>query len=136
MLPSNLHSPILLQLYQSKQSQYVYQYIKEKKIYQINEKDFKNRPQGFYTTFDSIGEKVNYFNKDFKEVIANFVGIETVYLRYNSSFSFKLQLYKYLKASCVGTIQTTLFSLTQSILSISIVELKVIIPSLGLGLVF
>lgn len=63
---------------------------KKKRIYQINDKDFKNRPKGFYTTFNSISKKVNYFNKDFKEVIANFVGIEIVCLRYNSSFFFKL----------------------------------------------
>lgn len=83
-----------------------------------------------------MSKKVDNFDKNFKEVIANFIGIETVCLRCNSSFSFKLQLYKHLKAGCIGVVQATLLSLTQFTLLIFIVELKAIVPSLRSGLVF
>ncbi|MCJ1348712.1 hypothetical protein MMC31_006945, partial [Peltigera leucophlebia] len=65
------------QPYQSGQSQRVYQHVEEKGVYQVDDKDFENRPKGFYTTFDPEGEEVDYSDEGFQEVIANFVGIET-----------------------------------------------------------
>lgn len=85
---------------------------KKKEIYQVNIKNFENCPKGFYIIFNFIGKKVDYFDKNFKKVITNFVQIETICLKYNTFFLFKLQRYKYLKANYIKTIQATLFSFT------------------------
>ena len=104
MPPSDLRPPVPRQPYQSAQSQCVYQHAEEKGVYQLNNKNFENRPEGFYTIFDPEGEEVDYSDKGFEEVIANFVGIETVCSKCSSSFSSKLQLHKHLKAGCAGAV--------------------------------
>lgn len=86
--------------------------------------------------FDSESEEVDYSNKGFEKVIANFMGIEIVCSTYGSFFSSKLQLYKHLKAGYAGAVQATLFPPTQPPSPIPIVESKVIISLLGLGLAF
>lgn len=134
--PSSLCFPILHQPYQSRQSQYAYQYAEEKRVYQNNNKNFENHCKSFYITFDSVDKEVNYSEKSFEEVIINFVGIEIVCLPCNSSFFSKLQLHKHLKAGYTKVMQAMSFIPTQPALSIFIVKLKVIISLLGLNLAF
>lgn len=124
------------QPYQSGQSQRVYQYAVEKGVYQVDDKDFENRPEGFYTTFDPEGKEVDYFDEGFEEVIANFVGIETVCSKCSSSFRSKLQLHKHLKAGCTGAVQVTPLPPTQPPSPITIVKSNAIIPLLESGLAF
>lgn len=66
----------------------------------------------------------------------NFIGIETVCIKCNASFSSKSKLYKYLKASCVGAMEALLFLPTSSTSPIFIVKSKSIFQSLGSGLAF
>lgn len=99
-----LYQIIPYQSYQLGQSQCIYQYTVEKKVYQVDEKDFENRSQNFYTIFDLVGKGVNYFDKGFKELIANFVEIETFCSRCNSSSPLKSQLHKHLKAGYTRTV--------------------------------
>ena len=136
MPPSDLRSPVPRQPYQSARSQRVYQHAEEKGVYQLDDENFENRPEGFYTTFDPEGEEVDYSDEGFEEVIANFVGIETVCSKCSSSFPSKSQLYKHLKVGCAGAVQATPLPPTQSISPIPIIESKAIIPSLGSGLAF
>ncbi len=110
--------------------------MEEKGVYQLDDENFENRPEGFYTTFDLEGEEVDYCDEDFEEVIDNFVGIETVCSKCSSSFPSKSQLHKHLKAGCAGVVQATPLPPTQPALPIPIVESKAIIPSLGSGLAF
>ena len=110
--------------------------MEEKGVYQVDDKDFKNCPKGFYMTFDPEGEEIHYSDKGFEEVIANFVGIETVCSKCSSFFPSKSQLYKHLKVGCAGAVQATPLLPTEPALPIPIVESKAIIPSLGSGLVF
>ena len=86
--------------------------MEEKGVYQLNDENFENRPEGFYTTFDPKGKEVDYCDKDFKEVIANFVRIETVFSKCSSSFPSRLQLHKHLKAGCAGAMKATPLLLT------------------------
>lgn len=60
-------------------------------------------------TFDPKGKEVEYLNKGFEKVIANFVGIKTDCSRYSSFFLSKSQLYKHLKTSYVRVVQATSF---------------------------
>ena len=136
MPTSDLRSPVPRQSYQSPQSQRVYQHAKEKGVYQLDDENFENRPEGFYMTVDPKGEKVDYLDEGFEEVIANFVGIETGCSKYSSSFPSKSQLHKHLKTGCVGAVQATPLPPTQPVSPIPIVESKAIIPSLGSGLTF
>ena len=136
MPPSDLRSPVLRQPYQSAQSQRIYQHAEQKGVYQLNNKNFENRPEGFYTTFDSEGEEVDYSDKGFEEVIANFVGIETVCSKCSFSFPSKSQLHKHLKAGCAGAVQAMPLPPTQPASPIPIIESKTIIPLLGSGLAF
>ena len=100
MPPSDLRLPVSRQSYQSPQSQRIYQHTKEKRVYKLENKNFENRPKGFYTTFNLKGKEVDYLDKGFKEIIANFVKIKIGYLKCSSSFPSKLQLHKHLKAGC------------------------------------
>ena len=136
MPPSDLRPPVPRQPYQSAQSQRVYQHAEEKGVYQLNDENFEDRPEGFYTTFDPEGEEVDYSNEGFEEVIANFVEIETVCSKCSSSFPSKSQLHKHLKAGCAGAVQATPLPPTQPASPIPIIESKAIIPSLRSGLAF
>ena len=97
---------------------------------------FENRPEGFYTTVDPEGEEIDYSDKGFEDVIANFVGIEVGCSKCNSSFPSKSQLHKHLKADCAGVVQATPLLPTQPPSPIPIVESRTIIPSLGSGIAF
>lgn len=78
------------QPYQLENSQCVYQHVEEKGVYQVDNKDFENRPKDFYTTFDADNKKVDYSDEGFEKVIANFVGIKKVCSKCSSSFLSKL----------------------------------------------
>lgn len=67
-------------------------------------------------------KEVGYSDKNFDEVIVNFVGIEAACIRCNVSFSLKLQLYKHLKAGCMKKPQAALFLLTHSPSPIPIIK--------------
>lgn len=86
--------------------------------------------------FDPEDEEVDYSEEGFKEVIANFLGIETVYSKCSSFFSSKSQLHKHLKAGYAGVVQAMPLPLTQPASPIPIVESKAMTPSLGSGLAF
>ena len=136
MPTSDLCLSVPCKFYQSPQSQRINQYAEEKGVYQLDDKNFKNRPEGFYTTVDPEAEEVDYSDEGFEEVIANFVGIKTGYSKCSSSFPFKSQLHKHLKAGCAEAVQVTPLSFTQPASPISIVESKAIIQSLRSGLAF
>lgn len=136
MPPSDLLHTVPCQPYQSPQSQRVYQYMEEKGVYQLDSENFENRLGGFYTAVDPEDEEVDYLDKGFKKVIANFVGIEIDCSKCSSSFFSKSQLQNYLKASYVEAVQAILFLPTQPVSPIPIVESKAIILSLGSGLAF
>ncbi len=104
-------------------------------VFQVDDEDLENRPESFYKTFD-LDKEVDYSDKGFEEVIANFVRIETVCSKCSSFFSSKLQLHKYLKAGCVKAVQPIPRPPTQPTLPIPIVESKAVIRLLGLGLAF
>lgn len=107
MPPSDLRPPVSRQPYQSALSQRVYQHAEEKGVYQLNDKNFENCPEAFYTTFDPKGKEVDYSDEGFEEVIANFVGIETVCSKCSSFFPSKSLLHKHLKTGCAGAVQAT-----------------------------
>lgn len=86
--------------------------------------------------FEAEKKEVNYLNKGFDKVVVNFVGIKTVCIKYNISFSSKFKLHKHLKAGYVEIIQALFFLLTCSILPIFIIKSKSIPEFLGSGLIF
>lgn len=78
--PDKSYQAVLQQAYQSASSHYVY-YMKEKAVYQINnkpnpeiEEDDPNRGDAYYT------------NKSFEELLVNFVEIESSYDRFDAFF--------------------------------------------------
>ena len=75
-------------------------------------------------------------DEGFKEVIANFVKIETGCSKCSSFFPSKSQLHKHFKARCARAVQDTPLSPTQPASPIPIVESKAIILLLGSGLTF
>lgn len=58
-------------------------------------------------TVDPKSKEVDYLDKGFKEVIANFVRIKIDCSKCSFFSPFKLQLHKHLKAGCTGVIQAT-----------------------------
>lgn len=85
---------------------------------------------------DLEDEEVDYSDKGFKEVIANFVEIKTSCSKCSSYFPFKSQLHKPLKAGCIEAMQAIPLSPTQPASPITIVKSKAIMPLLGSGLAF
>lgn len=79
-------------------------------------------------------EDMIFLDKGFDEVIVSFVGIETVYSKCDSSFSSKSKLHKQIKNGYIG--ETLPSFSTQPSLFISIIILKAIHQSLGLGFKF
>lgn len=49
-------------------------------------------------------KKVQYLDKDFAKVDANFVEIESLYGKYESPFFSKSKLHKYLKEDCTSLV--------------------------------
>lgn len=136
MTPSGLCFPVPYQPYQSRKSQRAYQHAEEKGVYLVDNGDFKNRLKSFYMTFNPVVEEVDYSDKGFKEVIANFVKIETICSKCNSFFPSQLQLHKHLKTGWTGAVQATPLPFTQSTSPIPIIKSKAIIPSLKSDLAF
>lgn len=94
----------------------------------------KNQPEGFYTTFEDEEGDVTISDKDFDKVFVNFVGIETICLKYHSFFPSKSKLHKHIKAGWVEEALPPFFAQLSS--SIPIVMSKTIDQSLGSGLGF
>lgn len=94
----------------------------------------KNQTESFYITFKEEKRDVSYSDKGFNKILVNFVGIETIYLKYCSSFPLKSKLHKYVKA---GYVEKAPFSSSAQLSSsIFIVMLKEIHQFLGLGFTF
>lgn len=93
-----------------------------------------NQPKSFYTMFEDERKEFNYSNKGFDKVVVNFVEIETICTKCNTSFFSRSKLHKYLKTDCLGTVQVLLAPPTLPSLPIPIVEYKSILQSLGSGL--
>lgn len=95
MLPLDLCPLVLCQSYQSRQSQHVYQYIKEKGIYEID-----NNPASEIDEEDLNAKNFYFTNKGYKELQVNFVRIESMYNRCSTSFQSCSTLHKYIKSRC------------------------------------
>lgn len=89
----------------------------------MDDKEFNNCPKRFYTTLEHTNEEVQYSDKGFDKVDANFGGIESVCGKYGRFFSSKFQLYKHLKKSCTGLVQTLPPVSPATTLPIPIIEL-------------
>lgn len=81
-------------------------------------------------------KEVYYLNKNFEDIDANFVKIESLYRKCRSLFSSKSQLHKHLKKDYIGLIQALLPILSAPVLPISIIKSKAIVPAIGSGFVF
>lgn len=75
-------------------------------------------------------------NEGFDKVKTNFFGIETLCGKYESFFSSKSQLHKYLKDGCAGLVQPLLADTLILVLSIHIMISKSVISAMRLNLAF
>ena len=130
------HQPVPHQPYQSNPPDRGYQRSNEKEIYQIEDKDTEQHPEGFYTTFEQEGEEVQYSDKGFDEVNANFVGIKSSCGKCGAPFSSRSLLHKHLKDGCVGPLQPSLPGTPASTSPIPIITSKSVVPAMGSGLAF
>ena len=90
--------------YQSNPPNRGYQKINEKGVYQIEDEDTDQHPEGFYTTFEQESEEVQYSDEGFDEMDANFVGIESSCGKCGVPFSSKYLLHKHLKDGCINSL--------------------------------
>lgn len=92
---SDLHPPVPRQLYQSSQSQHVYQYTEEKEVYQI---DNDLAPE---VDEEDLDANSSYFtNKGYEELQVNFVGIKSMCDCYSTSFQSYSALHRHIKSGC------------------------------------
>lgn len=127
------------QPYQSNSSYRGYQWPNEKGVYQVDDNDeFGSHLEGFYITLDQNAEEVQYSNKGFDKVDANFVGIEISCEKCGTPFFSKSQLHKYLKDGCTALVHSLLPdpSATTLTLPISIVTSKSVVLAMSLSLAF
>ena len=102
----------------------------------MNDKEFDDCPEGFYTTLEHEVKEVHHSDAGFDELDANFVGIESLCGKYGSPFSSKSQLHKHLKEDCTGSVQIALPTSPAPVSPIPIIESKAIVPVMGSGLAF
>lgn len=81
-------------------------------------------------------KEVQYSNKNFDKIDANFMEIKLLYRKYESLFFSKSQLYKHLKEDCISLLQPLLPVLPMPALSIPIMESKAVMPAISLALAF
>ncbi len=122
------------QPYQSNQPYCGYQRAEEKGVYQVDEGQVEDGPEGFYTTFENEANKVSYSNEGFDKVTVNFVGIETLCTKYRATFPSRSKLHNHLKSSCLETSSPSL--LAQAPSPIPVIASKAVHQSFGSGLAF
>ena len=132
--PSAAHQPAPRQTYQSNPPNRSYQRSNKKGVYQIEDEDTEQHPEGFYTTFES--EEVQYSDEGFDEVDANFVGIKSSYGNCGAPFSSKSLLHKHLKDGCVNPLQPSPPGTPVPTSPIPIITSKSVVPAMGSGLAF
>lgn len=93
--PSAAYQTTLCQAYQSNLSYYGYQKGKKKGIYQIYDEDSDLYLKGFCTTLEQESKKIQYLDKGFDKMVADFVGIKTLCRKWEIFFFSKFRLHKY-----------------------------------------
>lgn len=134
--PNAAHQPAPRQPYQSNPPNRGYQRSNEKRVYQIEDEDTEQHPEGFYTTFEQEGKEVQYSDEGFDEVDANFVGVESSCGKCGALFSSKALLHKHLKDGCVSPLQPFLPGAPVPTSPIPIITSKSVVPAMGFGLAF
>lgn len=122
--------------YQLNPPYYGYQKVKRKKIYQIDNKDYDDHLEGFYTILKYKVKQIQYSNKSFDKLDTNFVRIESFYQEYENCFFSKSQLHKYLKDNCTSSIHSLRLVTWLPNLLIPIINSKAVVLAKELGLVF
>lgn len=89
--PATSYQPIPCQLYQSGQSQYVYQRAEEKEIYQVDNKVLEELEE------ELLDGEIYYTNEHYNELQVNFVRIESVCDQCTTVFHFQSALQKHIK---------------------------------------
>lgn len=95
MLLSDLRPPVPCQSYQSGQSQHVYQYAEEKRVYQIDD-----NPAFEIDEKDLNAENSYFTNKGYKELQINFVETKSICDCCLTSFQSCFALYRHIKSGC------------------------------------
>lgn len=134
--PGVSYLPAPRQPQQSNPFYHGYQRRSKKGVYQINDKGFEPHPEGFYTALEQEAEEVQYLDKGFDEIDANFVGIETSCRKYRTPFSSKFRLHKHLKDICTGSVHTSLPDAPALTSSIPIITSKTMTSAMGSSLAF
>lgn len=111
-----------------------YQITNEKRIYPIDRNLVEDQLEDFYTIFNDEDEDVIYSDKTFKEVVVNFVGIESSCNNCYAIFPSKSKLHNHLETGCWEIAFP--FILLKAISSISIIASKTIYQSFGFKLIF
>ena len=124
------------QPYQSNPPNRGYQRSNEKGVYQIEDEDTGQHPEGFYTTFEQEGEEVQYSDEGFDEVDVNFIGIESSCGKCGAPFSSKSLLHKHLKDGCNSPLQPSALDAPRPTSPIPIITSKSVVPAMGSGLAF
>ncbi len=139
--PATKNAPYQPQLtprqpYQTNPPNRGYQRSNEKEVYQIEDEDTEQHPEGFYMTFEQEGEEVQYSDKGFDEVDANFVGIESLYGKCGAPFSLKSLPHKHLKDGCDSPLQPSMPGTPTPNSPIPIITSKSVVPAMDSGLSF
>ena len=134
--PSAARQPTSRQPYQSNLPSRGYHKNNEKRVYQVNDEEADPHLEGFYTILEQESEEMQYSNKGFDEVDANFVCIETSCGKCGAPFSSKSRLHKYLKDGCVISLQHSLLGAPSPSSPISIITSSSVLPAMSLGLAF
>lgn len=134
--PSPSYQPAPCQPYQSNPPYCGYQTHNKKGVYQIDSAEFDDPLKRFYTMLEHETEEVQYSDKSFDEVEVNFVEIKSLCRKCGSPFSSKSLLRKYLKKGCTDSVQPLLPTSATPTSLIPIIELKAVVPTMGLGLAF
>lgn len=102
--PNTAYQPVPRQPYQSNHLYLGYQSSNKKGVYQGRDEETDPHPEGFYTTLDQESKKVQYSDKEFYKVDANFVGVKTLCGKCGAPFSSKSRLHKHLKNGCISSL--------------------------------
>ena len=76
----------------------------KKGVYQFNDEEADLHLKGFYTTLEQESKEVQYSDKGFDKVNANFVGVEASCGKCRASFFSKSRLHKHFKDGCVTSL--------------------------------